>query len=263
MRFLFLWRLCLVLMINLIVNDELVCHHTLKAEHLVCKRCTGASVCCWSGAGLSNGNPDWAHMSSSSPIKQRQITAEHSDHNKEPIRLLSNTENNFGVRFHCVFLLTGCRLIIHSNSLIKYLCFLKKPRVCDVNYKPFLWLTHQIRLPAPHFLLLWLCADRRGTVLRARGRRWSLWWGRWRRTRMNTRASAITPWRDTCLCRRSVRTHSICMPPTGMHIYLKWIWMTCAATFIQVVVTMETTSTSLVLWCLFLLLPLNSCFSFF
>ena len=51
---------------------------------------------------------------------------------------------------------------------------------------------------------LCLCLHRRGTALRAHGRRWRVWWGRWRRIHTITRVSASTPWKDTCLYRRSV-----------------------------------------------------------
>lgn len=58
----------------------------------------------------------------------------------------------------------------------------------------------------PTMLSLTSCdsVDRQGIVLRARGQRWSVWWGRWRRIHTITKVWASTRWRDTCLCRRSV-----------------------------------------------------------
>lgn len=101
-------------------------------------------------------------------------------------------------------------------------------------HKDFLWNTSDL---ANWSLFSPSLTHRRGTVLRAHDQRWSLWWGKWRRTHMNTRVSAITQWRDTCLCRRSVRTQSTCVDPTQMHIslYKKCIrLMMCGATSMKV-----------------------------
>ncbi len=45
---------------------------------------------------------------------------------------------------------------------------------------------------------------RRGTGSRALVQRWNVWWRRWRKTRMNIRASVRTQWMDTCMCKKNV-----------------------------------------------------------
>lgn len=66
-----LCSLGLVGMINLIFKDEFMCLRNthIKAKHFACKLCTGALLCCWTGASLSDGKADRAHISSSSPVR--------------------------------------------------------------------------------------------------------------------------------------------------------------------------------------------------
>lgn len=72
---------------------------------------------------------------------------------KNPSGSWVTQKSSFGIRF------LSCLQVNNSliSSLIKYLCFLKKSRLWGIKYRDFLWFTHQMWLPDPHFLLLWLC----------------------------------------------------------------------------------------------------------
>lgn len=125
----------------------------------------------------------------------------------------------------------------HEQNLIKMSGRVRLRTVSfELKFSSF-WSLVSVRYNAQRFLMehpsdlvKWstfspiIFVNRQGTVLKAHGRRWSLWWGKWRRTHMNTRASAITLWRDICLYRRSVSTSSS-SHTDGFYLKKNGIWL--------------------------------------